>query len=77
MAPNSTTVVEFLPGDATYGKSVLSNVGVGRNDAIGVTEVEAVGEVGARAWSRRPVVAKVAGAAKQAAGILTDEASSN
>ena len=59
---------------AANGEAVLPIVVVGRIDIAGAVEVEVVGVAAVRVWSRRPVVAVVAGVGEQVAGILIDVA---
>ncbi len=58
---------------AANGVAVAPIVGIGRVDVVGTVEVEAVGVAAVRNWSRRPVVAVVAGVVEQV-GILVDSA---
>ena len=57
---------------AANGAAVLPIVPV-CTDVTGAVEVEVVGVVGVRVWSRRPVVAVVTGVVEQI-GILVDDA---
>ena len=66
-----------LLGDTANGKAVESIVVVGRINAVGAAEDEAVGGVVARAWSRRPVVTVATGEAEQDGGSLVDVTAPN
>ncbi len=59
---------------AANGEAVAPIVVVGRVDAGGAVEVEVVGVDAVRVWSRRPVVAVVAGILEQVVGTLVDVA---
>jgi len=62
---------------AANGVAALPIVVVGRIDIAGAVEVEVVGVAAVRVRRRRPVVAVVAGAVEQVAGILVDVAAPN
>ena len=62
---------------AANGEAGVPIVVVGRIDVAGAVEVEVVGVGAVRVWSRRPVVAVVAGILEQIAGILPDVAAPN
>ncbi len=59
---------------AANGAAVVPIAGIGRIDVVGAVEVEDVGAGAVRVWSRRPVVAVVAGVGEQVAGSLVDVA---